>query len=291
MLMLRSDIHAILGDRGAASKMLRGALPEERETQEQKEVLAWAAAGRAIDHQLALEFLEGATDTPTVLHLRFVCLEDVGTPSQRQEALDGLDRMVAEGAPRAAEAAFERLAACLGSAPAPWSDEAAVLLRTRGHERAAVSAEALYLVNREGWASVEKLLRPYGQTPWALAAALRASLHRRVDRAESLKSAKAVLAIGPGPGLRVEAGRGLARGGDAEGARDVLIAVARDPNAPDVARGDAAELLMKILGNDLEDWTTAAAVYKEWVTLRPADARAHKWAPTVANRSRTAQDD
>ena len=290
MLMLGSDIQATLEDRGAASKMLRGALPEERETQEQKEVLAWAAAGRAIDHQLALEFLEGAKDTPTVLHLLFVCLEDVGTPAQRQEALDGLDRIVTEGGPRAAEAAFERLAACLGSTPTPWSDEAAVLLRAQGHERAAVSAEAQDLVNREGWAPVEKLLRPYGQTPWALAAALRASLHQRVDRAESLKAAKALLAIGPAPRLRVEAGRGLARGRDAEGARNVLIAVARDTNAPDVVRGDSYELLMKILANDLEDWTTAGVVYTEWVTLRPADVRAHKWAPSVANRGRTARD-
>jgi len=101
------------------------------------------------------------------------------------------------------------------------------------------------------------------------------------DRAESLKAAKAVLAIGPDPSLRVEAGRGLARGGDAEGARNVLIAVARDTNAPDVVRGDAYELLIKILTNDVEDWTTAAVVYNEWVTLRPADVRAHKWAPTV----------
>jgi len=73
------------------------------------------------------------------------------------------------------------------------------------------------------------------------------------DRAESLKAAKAVLAIGPDPSLRVEAGRGLARGGDAEGARNVLIAVARDTNAPDVVRGDAYELLIKILTNDVED--------------------------------------
>jgi hypothetical protein len=153
-----------------------------------------------------------------------------------------------------------------------------------------VSSEALYLLKRgEDWTAVERLLRPYGQTPWALAVALRASMHPRVAKVESLKAAKAVLAVGPGPGLRVDAARGLARGGDAEGARDVLIAVARDTNVPDVVRGDAYDLLIQILANGLGDWITAAAVYEEWRTLRPTDVRGHKWAPAVANRSRAAR--
>ena len=287
MLMLRADILASLGDRAGASRLLREALPEERQTQEQKEVLAMAAAGRAVDHALALEFLEGAEDTPDILHIRLACLEDVGTPAERAEALAGLDRLVIEGGPRAAEAAFERLAACLGSPPAPWSEPAAVLLRSSGHERAAVTVEALYLVRTKGWEPVERLLRPYGRTPWALAAALRAAGHANVDRAESHLAAKAVLAIGPGPALRVEAAQGLARGRDPEGARDVLMAVARDTNAPDVVRADAYDLLIKLLANDLLDWGTAKTVYNEWRHLRPADARAHKWAPVIANRSRS----
>lgn len=283
MLMLHSDIHATLGDCDQASKVLGQAMPEERTTQEQREVLALAAT-RAMDHQLALEFLEGAEDTPHALHMRLACLEEVGTPAQRREAVDGLERLVADGGRYAPEAAAERLAACLGTVPAPWSEEAAVCLRSRGHERMAVSAEALYLLRHEGWTAVETLLRPYGQTPWALAVALRASLYPHVDPVESLRAARAVLAIGPGPALRVDASRGLARGGDAEGARAVLMTVARDANAPDVDRADAYELLMKILANELADWTTAARVYDEWRRLRPADVRAHKWAPTVAKR-------
>jgi hypothetical protein len=284
MLMLRADILATLGEREAASKLLRTALPEERQTQEQKEVLANAAAGRAIDHRLALEFLEDADETPFVLKTRLACLEDVGTPAERQDAIRGLDRIVAEGGRYASEAAFERLAACLGQTPAPWSDASAVLLRSTGHERAAVSAEAQYLLRNKGWSAVEELLRPYGRTPWALASALRASLHSSVDRAESLKAGKAVLAIGPGPSLRVEAAQGLARGGDHAGARDVLMAVARDANAPDATRADAYDLLMKPLVRDLDDWSTAATIHREWVLLRPGDARAHPWAPMVATR-------
>ena len=289
MLMLRADILATLGERVAASKLLRSALPEERQTQEQKEVLAYAAAGRAIDHRLALEFLDDAEETPFVLKTRLACLEDVGTPAERQDAIRGLDRIVSERGRYASEAAFERLAACLGRTPAPWSEEAAVFLRSTGHERAAVSAEAQYLLRKKGWSAVEELLRPYGETPWALASALRASLHGRVDRAESLKAGKAVLAIGPGPSLRVEAAQGLARGGDHAGARAVLMAVARDANAPDAVRADAYDLLMKILVRDLDDWSTAATVHREWVLLRPGDARAHPWAPMVASRGGAAR--
>jgi hypothetical protein len=59
----------------------------------------------------------------------------------------------------------------------------------------------------------------------------------------------------------------------------VLIAIARDTNAPEVVRGDANELLMKILANDLEDWAAAKSEYEEWRMLRPADIRGHKWSP------------
>lgn len=285
MLMLRADILATLGEREAASKLLRGALPEERQTQEQKEVLAYAAAGRAIDHALALEFLKDAADTPMVLKTRLACLEDVGTPSDREDAIRGLDRIVAEGGRYAAEAAFERLAACLGRTPAPWSEAAAVLLRSTAHERAAVSAEAQYLLRNRGWPAVKELLRPYGPTPWALAAALRASLHNSVAPAESLKAAQAVLAIGPGPSLRLESARGACpwrrpcrRQGGGDGHRSRF-----QRNAPDATRADAYDLLIKILANDL-DWPTAAMVHREWVALRPADVRAHPWAPMVAAR-------
>src|SRR5207244_2436223 len=115
-------------------------------------------------------------------------------PPERQEALAGLDRIVAEREEEAPEAAFQRLAATLGPTPTPWSDAAAVYLRSSGHERAAVTAEALYLVRREGWEPVEALLRPYGQTPWALAARLRAALHQRVKPDVAVAAARAVLA-------------------------------------------------------------------------------------------------
>ena len=110
MLMLIADTHALLGDRLKASKVLRTATPDERETSgEQKEVLAQSAAGRALDAGLTLPFIEGAEETPTVLQVRLESLETTGTPAERQAALDGLDAFVRAGGASAPEAAFNRL--------------------------------------------------------------------------------------------------------------------------------------------------------------------------------------
>lgn len=291
LLMLRAEISALLEERNAASAILRSATPRERASQEQKEVLASAAAGRALDFKLALEFLDGTMDTPVTLRLRLECLEETGTPPERETALNGLDQMVAEGGPEAPEAAFVRLAATLGRRPTPWSDAAAVVLRSSGHERAAVSAEALYRVRHENWKAVEDLLRPYGKAPWALAARLRASLTPGVERSRSAVAARDVLAVGPSHSVRVEAARGLARGREFADARDVLMAVARDPNAPDAVRGDAYALLIRIVATELDDWDLAGVLHDEWMTLRPGDTRGPAWAPMIANRRPRNLDD
>lgn len=286
LVMLEADSHALLGERTRAASIIRQALAEERSSQEQKEVLADCAAGRALDFRLALDLLADADETPTALRIRLECLENVGSPPERDRALRELDRLVAEGGDQAPEAALHRLAATLGAKPTPWSDDAAVYLRSTGFERVAVTAEALYLVVREGWAPVARLLRPFGKTPWALAAGLRASLHQRVDPKVALAAAREVLSIGPSHPLRVDAAQGLRRGGDLEGARQTAVAVARDPNAPEAVRGDAFDLAIRIVGADLNDWVAAGELHDEWVKLVPADTRAQSWAPMIANRRR-----
>jgi hypothetical protein len=286
LVMLHADIHALLGERETAATILRAATDDEQATQEQKEVLADSAASRALDCGLALKFLDGAAETPTTLRIQLDCLEETGTPAERHAALDGLDRIVSARGPQAPEAAFHRLAATLGRIPTPWSEAAAAYLRSSGHERAAVTAEALYRVQEGGWEPVEILLRPYGQTPWALAAGLRAALHQRVDPHVAVACARAVLAIGPSHALRVDAARGLLRGGEVVAAHETLVAVARDPNGPDAVRSDAYDLLMGVVGRQLGEWQAAGDLHDEWVKLRPADTRAQRWAPTIANRRR-----
>lgn len=286
MVMLEADAHALLGERARASAVLRSALPEERASQEQKVVLAEAAVGRALDPSLAMSILDGADESPAVLRLRFECLERIGTPVERQRAIVGLEKLVREGGPEAAVAAFLRLAATLGSKPTPWSEEAAILLRSRGYERMAVTAEVMYRVDREGWAAAEKLLRPYGDTPWALAAAMRASLHQRVSPEIAVRAAQAVLAIGPSHALRVDAGRAFRRARQFDNARQTLLGVARDPNAPDTVRGDAYDEAIRIVGKELNDWVSADRLHAEWVLVSPADVRMQQWAPTIASRKR-----
>lgn len=284
MLMLRADAHALLGERDRAAKILRTALPEERERQEQKEVLAMAAE-RALDAPLAQEMLDGSEVTPTTQRIRLAALAEVGTPRERAEALRGLDQLVTEGSSRSAEAAFLRLGEALGSThPAQWSENAAVYLRSHGHERAAVTAEALYRVPREGWPPVEKLLRPYGQTPWAVATRLRVALAPNVAPAVAVDMAYAALDLGLGHALQIDAGRALSRGGKPREARRVVVSVAHDPNCSELLRADAFNLLMYIVGRDLGDWEAAGDLHDEWTHLAPKDTRAQAWAPTIANR-------
>lgn len=286
LLMLRADIQALLGDREKASQILRTATPDDRATQEQLEVLADAAASRALDTELALEFLEGAADTPTALRIRLECIQEVGTPGERDEALRRLDEIVKDRGDQAAEAAFIRLAATIGPIDIPWSDDAAVFLRSGRHERAAVTAEAMYKLKKEGWSAVETLLRPYGNTPWAQTALLRAALHPSVDPEAATQAAVKVLAFGGSYEIRVEAARALSRARQFDRAREVLVAVARDPNAPEIVRADAYHQLMYVVGMDIGDWEAAGVLFDEWVRVRPTDGRSHAWAPTISNRRR-----
>jgi hypothetical protein len=286
MLMLRADAHALLGERDRAATVLRAAVPEERERQEQKEVLAMAAE-RALDPGLVMEMLEGSEVTPTTRRIRWAALAEVGTPRERAQALDGLDDLVAEDGPRSAEAAFLRLGEALGTAhPARWSENAAVYLRSHGHERVAVTAEALYRVPTEGWPPIEELLRPYGQSPWAVAARLRVALHKTVPPPVALETAHAALELGLGHALQIDAGRALSRGGELREARRVIVRVTHDPNCPEPLRADAFDLLMYVVGRDLGDWQAAGELHDEWTDLAPDDTRAHAWAPRIANRRR-----
>lgn len=284
LLMLKADIHALLGDRDKASRILKTARPEEQATTEQKIVLASSAAERALDARLADVFLDGAEDTPTVVRLRLEIIETIGSPAQREEALAGLDEVVTEGGPEAAHAAFVRLAATLGSTRTSWSDAAAAYLKQNGHERAAVQAEAFYRQQESGYEAGLEVLIPYGEEPWVLASRLRLAVNSKAPREEAAKAAEALLAIGPSHSVRVEAGLGFARSGEFERARRELISVARDVGAPGRARADAYAALMHVVGNDLGNWDLAFVLHGEWVQVAPTDDRSPQWAPRIANK-------
>jgi len=284
MVMLRADIHAILGDRPMASRVLKGAREEEQRTTEQKIVLASSAAERALDWRLAQTFLDGAEETPTIARLRLEIKEAIGSPAEREEALLGLEEMVREDGPESAPAAFLRLAATLGPVSTPWSEEAANYLREHEHERAAVQAEAFYRLRKDGFEEALRILEPYGKAPWALATRLRVSLAPGVPPEVAVEAAENLLAIGPSHAARIEAAQGFGRAKDFARARQELVSVARDVGAPDAARADAYEKLMYVAGNELDDWDFALELYGEWVEVAPTDDRAPKWFPRIANR-------
>jgi hypothetical protein len=119
-----------------------------------------------------------------------------------------------------------------------------------------------------------------------LATRLRVAMTRVGTRKQAGEAAEAVLAIGPSHAVRVEAAQGLARAGNFARAREVLVAVARDPGAPDVARADAYALLMRVVGDEQGDWNFAAELHGEWTKLAATDSRLPAWAPRVANRRR-----
>jgi hypothetical protein len=284
LVMLRADIYALLGERPAASKILMDALAEEQRTTEQKIVLASSAAERALDWELAREFLDGADETPTTTRLRLEIKEAIGTPAERKEALCGLDRMVREAGPEAEHAAFVRLAATLGQAPTPWSDQAAVYLKEHGYERAAVQAEAFYRLQDSGYEQAVEVIAPYSSAPWALATRLRLALSPHAPPEAAAEAAENLLAIGPSHAARIEAAQGFGRAKNFARARQELVSVARDRGAPDSARADAYEKLMHVVGDELGDWHFAFELHTEWIQVAPTDNRAPKWAPRIANR-------
>lgn len=79
-------------------------------------------------------------------------------------------------------------------------------------------------------------------------------------------------------------------GGEIDAARDTLIGVARDANAPNSVRADAYDELLQLVGRELDDWKAAGPLHDEWVRLRPSDTRVQAWAPTIANRRRRSAD-
>lgn len=284
VLMLAADALSLLGERKEAADLLRGARPEELASPTGAVVLADAAASRALDFRLALEFLRGAADGPGVRRIRAEALEAVGTPQERQQALVELDAIAAEGGPEAPEAAFVRLAATLGDRHVPWSQPAADFLAANGHERAAITAHAFYLARWEaGFERADALLVPHEHQPWAKVVRLRLAMSRGAHT-PIREAADDVLSIGPGQGPRVEAARGYAMVGDYARAKEVLMGVARDPSAPATVQGEAYGLLMRVVGPELDDWRTAATLYDEWEKLQPTNPGVSSWAPVIANR-------
>jgi hypothetical protein len=51
-------------------------------------------------------------------------------------------------------------------------------------------------------------------------------------------------------------------------------------------KAQAYDLLMQLVGMELNDWPLAAKHHKEWLGLVPGDPKASQWAPILASRAR-----
>lgn len=283
MVMLGADAHSLLGNRSSAVRLIRSARQEERRSQEQIEVLA-EAAHRTLDERLTLELVAQGERTPTLKLLHAICMEKVGTVSEREAALRELEEIVLLEGKEAPAAAFARLEACLGQRPTTWSETAATFLRSTSFERAAVTVESLFLVQRSGWSDAETVLRPYGDARWAVAARLRTSLHARVPGHIAAEMARKAASLAPGHQLQLDIARGFARGKRWEDARNALLRIVRDPNAPDSVLPLAYDLTLRVLLRELDESDLAVEIYDSWVRRMPGEPRAQSWAPTIENR-------
>lgn len=286
LLMLAADASALMGERGQASELLRGADPAELRSRTGAEVLAASAAGRALDYRLALELLESGPNSPGKKLIEAECLEEVGGAIERQQALATLEEIVSEDNSDSSEAAFVRLAATLGGRETAWSEDAATYLREHGHVKAAVVAEVVYQARwHADYEKAEGLLAPHLDLLWAKAARLRLAIQR--GRWDPMKeAADDVMGAGPSQQLRLDAGRAYAKSRNFDRAREVLLNVARDPGGPPGIRSEAFRFLLEVVGKEQTDWKFAAELHREWVALDPGNSAASMWAPTIANRLR-----
>lgn len=283
-LMLAADASSLLGERARASRLLEQADPAELGANEIAEVLASAAAGRALDFRLARKLLTHAADTDEKRLLEAEILEDIGNAEERARALATLEEIMAGDGRGAAEAAFLRAAATLGPRPTEWSQEAVKYLREHGHLKAAVNAEVFYLIGKKSdYSTAEELLRPHLDQQWAKVAWLRMEIQH--GRWQEMKvAADAVLAEGASQQARLDAGRAYGKSHNLGRAKEVLITLAREHGAPTQIRSEAYRLLMVVVGEELGDWRLARKLHDEWVEIDPGNPNASAIAVRIANR-------
>ena len=282
ILMLAADILSLIEERKNAREVLMSATAAELATPDAAEVLGDAAV-RALGWEEAIKLIEGATNTPSVERIRACALAEIGSPRERSEAIATLDRLVAVGGAEAAIAAMFRLALVTPPRPAPWSEEAAELLRREGHD-APVNVAQAFLLERlqDNPSDAARLLDEHANEVWSQLAKLRLAGMRK-DKDVMVEAAGALLDRGPAQDVVIEAARALAICGDREQARRLLLGAAHDQACAPAIRADAYAHLIPLVA-DAGDWEAAHTLHDEWVDVRPADDRAYPWAPTIANR-------
>jgi tetratricopeptide (TPR) repeat protein len=285
-LMLAADAVGLLGERDEASEILGRAGDEEIRSDDAAIVLG-ESANRAMDPHLALHFTEHANRAhPNVRLIRAQAVGEIGTPTERREALRTIEEIAGMDLRISEEAAFYRLSCTFGGDHADWHEPSYQrLLQTK--VRIAVDMRVFYLAERHAaYDEADALLKPHLDELWAKVT--RTRLAQRWGRQSVLKEAAAdLLAAGPNQRFRLEAGRAFEQADDLSRAKEVLVSVARDPSAPATVRADAYARLVRVVGERMHDWLLARKLLLEWTEVRPGDERASTIAPTIFSRLRS----
>lgn len=282
MLMLAADAWAILGDPMRARPLLTNAGDEEVASRHGAEVLGDCAL-RCGHSDLALRFVEGR-HSEAADRIRATARADL-LPFP-EEALAELEEIAVAGGPEAVMAAAARLGACMPPLNAPFSDLAAKVLYDSQHARMATGIQVLTLARSGQHEAAEELLDDLPDTTWTAELRLRAAGEPGAHSV-MIAAADGLLAHAPDPAGRLLAARALVHTNQEPRAATELLTVARQASAPPALRSDAYARLVR-LDADNDRWTTAGALYAEWVTWAArngaqSDGRISSWQVRIAH--------
>jgi hypothetical protein len=286
MLMLAVDSMSVAREPVRARRLIRSATDDELMVADAAEVLGDAALrARAWDDALSLT--EDVQDSDGSKRIRASAHLEAGNLHKQNQALEILDDLIATRGREASQAALHRLAATFGRRQAEWSEDAFDALLEEGFEAAALAGKAQFLARRrKDFNAAEALLAPHEGSRWADDARLSLSILRD-DKNAMRTRADVYLRRGAVQDDRVQCAAALARAGDIERARDILMFTTLDTTTPPATRGDAYALLISLIVREVGDWDAAVRLHGEWVDLRPGDDRASVWAPRIANHRRS----
>jgi hypothetical protein len=283
LLMLAADTHVALIEIDEAQSLLEQASAEEIAAPDGAEVLADAAL-RAQAPRLAGRWIAGAPETAGVRRIRATADLQTAGSHRIMEAVAELEELARQEGPEQELAANARLVACFPPISAEWDEQAAKLLTSKGHERAAVGMRVMSLAARGRVIDAQEMLDGYGDESWVAELRLRVAL-KRGNHVLIRQAAERLLQKGPDAGLRLLCGRSFKRVGDLGLAKTVLAGVAFDDGAARPVRGEAFSELMHIAADE-DEWEVAKETLARWQRLEPPDERVNLWQPRVANRWR-----
>jgi tetratricopeptide (TPR) repeat protein len=292
LLMLASDVSAMLRDLEGAESVLKRAALEELKTPDGPVVLGEAAL-RVGASEMALEFTERAAESDAVKRIRAAANIDLGGPA-RAEGLETLEKLALSSSPERELAAAERLAACMGPVRAPWVEQVAKVLVSSPHAALVARLRAISTAATGDGAGAERLAADLPDDAASAEVRLRIA-GMRGQLSTMREAAERFLDFAPDASGRLLAATALAKAGQLRRAGEITALIAHDPNSPPRIRADAFATLLQTLA-DRNQWGDADREWQAFQTfsnqeLSGGDGRVSAWQVRIAHhrRDQTAQ--